>query len=144
MSEEVISGSRWKSVLFAAACAALVGVAVSLLRWPPSDLNPAIAWGMLIVCGFVGAPVFVILAMRPQQLILRADGFEHVGPFGARKTVGWHEVAEFLVWRFEYSAHVAYRPRDPREAAILSLGGGWQGGSKKVVEALNRHRQATV
>ena len=151
VEERTITGSRGKSLLLLAVSLAFVAFAVAQLRGPPPvDWR---VWLTLIFFG-LGAIVFAWLLVRPQRLILDAEGFTVAGGLvRAPRRTGWAEVDHFFVYRLSRGGKMigynyaqgarpasALRDLGRRFGADGAISKGFPGSPERLVEELNAYR----
>ena len=151
METKEITSSRGKTFLYLLAALAFVAIAILHLRTSREDLF--VTWLGLIFFG-LGVPAFGWLLIRPQRLVLDAQGFTvSGGMIRTPWTIRWQDVSEFLVIRlprggkmvgFNYVPGARKTTALGRIARMSGADGGlpksWPGSVEDMVDLLNDYR----
>ncbi|MFT4251640.1 MAG: STM3941 family protein [Caulobacter sp.] len=126
MQRKIIESARWKLALGLAGSLAFTAVGVWLIGDAKSD-ESLMPWLCMLFFGFC-ALAFLLQLLRPQRLVLDADGFQVEGGVKPGKKVAWGEVEAFFAWRLPKGGTMAaWRLREearPRTAPVGNFGRG--------------------
>ncbi len=124
MERKVIESARWKLALGLAGSLAFVTLGVWLIDKAKDD-ERLMPWLCILFFGFCAA-AFLAQLLKPQRLVLDADGFQVEGGLKPGRKVAWGEVEAFFAWKLpKGGTMVAWRLREkPQHAPVGNFGRG--------------------
>lgn len=123
MPRKIIESARWKLALGLAGSLAFVAVGVWLIDKAQAD-DRMMPWLCILFFGFCAA-AFALQLLRPQRLVLDADGFQVEGGLKTGRKVAWSDVEAFFRWTLPRGgAMVGYRLRRQPRPQIATRGFG--------------------